>query len=482
MANPLDNSRALDIHATSSDEAVERAISSLLDEISAISGFAGNKAKLKSHLQVLVVDLYKRFLEDPFGYLQYSRNSNRFSASGRYNPLAIKYTNLIKAVDSLSTLGYAENVKGFDDKRRGGQSRESRIRATPKLIDLLNTAHDISSKAISAAEREVIILRDKAKNEIAYTDTAETSRMREVIRRYLAQLENTYIDVITKHYSPKEPFSIDLNDKFVRRIFNNSSWEEGGRFYGGWWQRIPRNLRERIVIFGKPTIEIDYSAIHIVLLYAIEGIDYFGDGRPDPYSIAGYPNNREYRALFKLILLTVVNSDDEEGARRAVQSEINTRKHDFPIGVNLRDAIKSFESMHKEIAPHFYSGVGTKLQFIDSQIAEKIIEHFLLPGSIGIPPLVIHDSFVVAKHAEAELREVMTTALNEVLRSRMARECELIPKVKDSVWTAYEMGRAEADLLTEMEEYFASPIHDPDQLKRHDGWSPGQVLPTMKVS
>jgi hypothetical protein len=485
MTNPLDNSRPLDLHATASDKAVDLAIDTLFGEISARHDFAGNKAKFKSHLRVLTMDLYKRFREDPDGYLQYPRNANKFGASARYNPLGIKYTNLIKAADSLSDLGYADGVKGFYDKRRGGQSRESRIRATTKLIDLLTTTHGISPKAISTAEREVIVLRDKAedktKKEIAYLDTTETHRMRDVIKRYLAQLENTYIDVITKGYTPKEALFINLNDKFVRRIFNNSSWEEGGRFYGGWWQRIPRNLRERIVIFGKPTIEIDYSAIHIVFLYALECIDYFGEGRTDPYSIAGFPITREYRSLFKLVLLAVVNSADEEKARRAVQFEINKRESDFPIGVDLGEAIKAFESMHKAITPHFYSGIGTKLQFIDSQIAEKIMQHFLSSESISIPPLVIHDSFVVSKHAEAELREVMTTAFKDVLRTRVPEGCEVTPKTKDAVWIAYEMGKDESDLLTEIEEYVASPIHDSDQLKRQDVWSPGQVLPTLRV-
>ena len=35
-----------------------------------------------------------------------------------------------------------------------------------------------------------------------------------------------------------------ISNKFVRRIFNNGTFEEGGRFYGGWWQRIRWKLEK----------------------------------------------------------------------------------------------------------------------------------------------------------------------------------------------------------------------------------------------
>ena len=50
--------------------------------------------------------------------------------------------------------------------------------------------------------------------------------------------------------------------------FNNESFEDGGRFYGGWWQSIPSEYRKYISLNGDLTIEMDYSSIHIHLLYA----------------------------------------------------------------------------------------------------------------------------------------------------------------------------------------------------------------------
>ena len=41
-------------------------------------------------------------------------------------------------------------------------------------------------------------------------------------------------------------------------MFNNSSFDEGGRFYGGWWQRIDGKIRKDIRINKIATVEIDY--------------------------------------------------------------------------------------------------------------------------------------------------------------------------------------------------------------------------------
>ena len=65
----------------------------------------------------------------------------------------------------------------------------------------------------------------------------------------------------------------------VRRVFNRSSFDHGGRFYGAWWQACPKVWRREIFINDAPTIEQDYSSLHIALLYSRRGVDYFKTGR-----------------------------------------------------------------------------------------------------------------------------------------------------------------------------------------------------------
>ena len=53
----------------------------------------------------------------------------------------------------------------------------------------------------------------------------------------------------------------------------------------------------KIYIMGMPTVEIDYSGLHIVFLYALENLDYWSLDGEDPYSLPGYDNNESTREL-----------------------------------------------------------------------------------------------------------------------------------------------------------------------------------------
>jgi hypothetical protein len=119
--------------------------------------------------------------------------------------------------------------------------------------------------------------------------------MRTVLRDYSKILNQTHIDI----YDLDKPIltvgehkrtmrlQISQQDKLVRRVFNNSKWDQGGRFYGGWWQRCPKDYRKKIKMDGVMTAEVDFSGLHIVLLYAQEGINYWAEVNEDP-SASGY--------------------------------------------------------------------------------------------------------------------------------------------------------------------------------------------------
>jgi hypothetical protein len=80
----------------------------------------------------------------------------------------------------------------------------------------------------------------------------------------------------------------------VHRVFNRSSFDNGGRFYGPWWQQCPKKWRREIFINDAPTIEQDYSSLHIALLYARRGINYYKQYNGDAYQLE---TPRSYRRL-----------------------------------------------------------------------------------------------------------------------------------------------------------------------------------------
>ena len=90
------------------------------------------------------------------------------------------------------------------------------------------------------------MLRDENKKAVDdYQDNEMTTFSRSLLAEYNALLANTHIDIFDLDKpvieigsgSKTMRLAITQQDKFVRRIFNNSRWDQGGRFYGGWWQR-----------------------------------------------------------------------------------------------------------------------------------------------------------------------------------------------------------------------------------------------------
>lgn len=74
---------------------------------------------------------------------------------------------------------------------------------------------------------------------------------------------------------------------------------------------------------------------------------------------------------------------------------------------------------HQAIAGSLCSDVEIKLQFIDSQIIERVIEQFT---ARKIPVLTVHDSCIVDIDHVAELEQLMKDALIDLLKLRRSSE------------------------------------------------------------
>jgi hypothetical protein len=239
------------------------------------------------------------------------------------------------------------------------------------------------------------------------------------LRRYNELLADTFIDIPSLHKpvikKKKGQVNITQNHKFVRRIFHNGSFEQGGRFYGGWWQSIPKEYRQKIYINDNPTIEDDFSALHIMLLYAKQGLEYDWDGH-DPYyhSISFINDYDEARMVGKLFLLTALNAKDKKSGFAAARNTFTDNDIRYKGQFDnefLEDYLTKVKDKHPPLAEHLCSNAGVGLMNIDSQITEKIVEAFT---SKGIPILCMHDSFIIQVQHDNELRTQMQRAVEQV--------------------------------------------------------------------
>jgi hypothetical protein len=198
-----------------------------------------------------------------------------------------------------------------------------------------------------------------------------------------------------------------LASEYLHRVYNRKSFDLGGRAYGALHQTLPKQMRRNIRIDGLETVELDFSAYHILMLYHKEGIDYSGD----PYLVCG---GESFRDTFKIVALVAINAPNERSAYGAIRQELNSR------GIPLPDTekplvylVNSFRQTHKPIAKYLFSDVGLELQKIDSDIMNVILMRLMDHGILG---LSVYDSVIVAEGHEQILREIMIKEYEKVMK------------------------------------------------------------------
>lgn len=406
----LEYAQPLDINFWIDDPAFDQYIANLSTRLCKKSI---KLSKLKNititrHLKIMLLNLWCVWLQDKKKYLFVSRDKLFYSTLlKQYNPNSFSYKNVV-VMDALVESKFIEIKIG---QYRAKLKRRTRIRATPKLIKEIVKKCKIKPTAIQIARNaECIILRNEEKVDTEYKDTKRIKEMRNNLIAYNNLLRRTHIDIPTfpiagVKQSSGLSFKInfeDDTDKFTRRIFSNKSWKDGGRFYGGWWQQVPNrkvSWRNEIRINNQPTTEIDYSGIHIVFLYAKKKIDYWNEIGKDPYDLSayGYAMDKKLRSLLKVVLLISMNALNLTKAKQAVVKHIYLEKAEEFKWVkkqklDIGNLIDDFADYHKPIRQYFYSSKGISLQYIDSLVAEKLINHFT---NLNIPILCIHDSFII---------------------------------------------------------------------------------------
>lgn len=170
-----------------------------------------------------------------------------------------------------------------------------------------------------------------------------------------------------------------ISRRRLHRVFNDGTFEHGGRFYGGWWQSIPSDYRRFITINDIPTVEVDYSNMQLAMLYAKIGQQLDGDA----YAIDGI--DPRFRPLIKMTTLKLING------KGRIEAPL---KSQLPANMTWEDLQQAVREKHKAIARYFGSGEGIRLQRLDSDIAETVLMEMMDKGILTLP---VHDSFIVAE-------------------------------------------------------------------------------------
>ncbi len=411
-------SRLFDVNRWSDYPELNNCLAALVQEIEASEGRQRRRGgkdarRFKDALRSLVLDLYVAWKTDPELEVAISLANRSYSKSSRYRALFIRYASFIAAFEGLEARGYLTRTKkGFYDAKTG-IGRVTRIKADPKLVELLTVEAHLTVPAISQRNDgvETILLKSEkcekvgAANLIEYEDTAETRSMRANLARINEHLQRHWVDLrITDadfnrlqqrmrqrlYVNDKQSLYIDFGHRSLVRIFNNADWEQGGRFYRGWWQSIPKAYRRYITIDEKTTVEVDYSGLHVHMLYAKLGESLEGDA----YDLG---DSNIDRGLIKKIFNALINA----------KGRIN-EPPDFKEksgGLSFKELQSKIIERNFPIRQFFATGFGLRLQKLDSLLAEAVMLRFLAMGYVCLP---VHDSFIVHYALEDELKDIMS--------------------------------------------------------------------------
>ena len=356
------------------------------------------------------------------------------------------YTRAIKAQNALLN-------KGFIDIKLGHPSKEFKTGFASRLLRTKKF-----QETFGHLKPKPITINDEYKFDILFKDNEPEiihsligdeviSELKDVDTHYYIKL-NTYTkEVIQISLNPHTYSTLPLessllkkrlivvsklNNKYFNRIFlsleDNSenmlkevyltriySRMGCGRFYqqnGKSYQNIERESRKKLLINGKPTIEVDYSAMHVNLLYNRIKKTYSGKDAYMPVveKLLGKKDD-DIRKIVKQCILIAINAKDMNDYQKAMRRENKLMVAKLKEQqISLEQVIITFQKVHTEIAHFLNSDYSIELMFKDSNIIENVLLKLMNEDILGVP---LHDSIICQRGQEERVKAVMQEAYKE---------------------------------------------------------------------
>lgn len=459
----LKESRQLNWNRVTSSEAAIAVVDGLVAEFEAQevrkrARRTDDKRRLRTTFMAMALDLFYSTQQDRRLYIAYSRSKEEYETRlTRYLQPDITHTTAVDVADFLEANGYAEGTKGSFVREDLGEvsfrlaGYRSRLKPTDKFISLFTTAGVTRDDIQEAQATETIRLKGPPEGRrwqkplLPYVDDSNTNRMRSDLRDW-TELARSY-DITVDAFDPldlEKPEQDDesagdyMDTREIRlyRVFNDGAWNRGGRFYGGWWQSLPKAKRKTIRIDGEPTVELDFKSFHPRLIYHLEGRPLEPDD--DPYFLTD-PHGVD-RDILKVTFNQLLAINGDGRPKKPAKSSL-------PRNVSYKAVADALEQKHFLIASWLRRGLSTRVQFFDSRIAAEVMKVFT--QEFRRPVLPIHDSFIVAASDEARLGETMSLAY----RGQMLMETGIGANPIISGWTSPGVEAAVTALLP-------TPEHD----------------------
>jgi hypothetical protein len=304
-----------------------------------------------------------------------------------------------RTVDGLKALGLAGHSKGQSRYRKSDfgfnytvTGHGARLWATAKLLRLAKH-HGISGTNVrehfsTEPPTNPLVLRDfgtgRGRNRERgpiikdYTRTPETEQLAADIRELNAFLAGFEI-------------TGGQHDGYLR-IFNNGSWDKGGRLYsiGGGYQTLPPQQRLQMKINGEAVAEIDIKASHLTIFHARlvgEPLEIGGD----PYALVpDIPREVAKRWCTE----SFGNSAPKiKWSRKDITEHLEETGKKLPkASAVARKMLLAFPAL-KMLGEHPHTWAD--LQFIEAEVVIRTMLRLMREHEV--PSLAMHDGLIVPR-------------------------------------------------------------------------------------
>ncbi len=214
--------------------------------------------------------------------LFYSRDNSYYARTRAGSPPWFTRSKVVAAVAILVDGGYAEETR---TRPSPSATCRSRLRATTKLMDcacylsLVSFHWDYSPPVIIRSREEDHLCmshQPPGQKELIEALAIDVEEHNRFLASLEVQLGGESVEVLPTGMIAVANFRVDPTRRRCVRIFNGDL-DHGGRWYGGWWQNVPAQYRPGLIIDGQPTVECDFAACQLRLMFGHLGL-------PDPLS------------------------------------------------------------------------------------------------------------------------------------------------------------------------------------------------------
>lgn len=352
-------------------------------------------------VSAIVCDLVHGALTDPMAWRHISLSKRRHGQDSVGAPFMTEERIRIIEWMSKPEMEWLELTKAAQVRNPfGGQ--QSTIRASGRLrrhmverdLQFADLGRDVTLMG------DPIVLRSKKIRGKAISLPVPPGEPADTYRTEMLQINDWLAAADIECEWDSEGNELDTSDRWVTRIFNNGSLDEGGRPTGGFWSSMSGKSRlSDLRIQGEPVASLDYGQCGIRIAYGMLG------EQPPAGDLYCVPGLEGFREGVKKVFISQFFSSKELGRKPQ-----GSAKH-LPRHMSIREVEELILRHHRPLRASFYRGVGMSIQRKEGDILIRCLLNLVERQIVALP---VYDCLVVPISAVEQARQVMLDCFREI--------------------------------------------------------------------